>query len=74
MAKEEKLQQARMRVLAKKFKERIPNGMALHIPEDIIQQIPEGDEEMFFNACRGLNLERIEDKKYYWLFGMWQKL
>jgi len=55
----------KMRILAKRLKERIPSGMSIKLPDDIANEIPDSPVFMiiFEENCESMGLQQI---KGYW--------
>jgi len=55
---QEQLEQARMRQLAKKFKYSIPAQLAIHLPDEMIDKIPDEYAQYFLDYLRQIGLQQ----------------
>ena len=57
-ALKERLQSAKLRRLAKAFRDSIPAQMAIRLPDEVVNQIPEGAEAEFVSILKTLRLQQ----------------
>ena len=65
MRNSERWHKAEIRVLAKKFKARIPTNMAIPIPDDIIDKLKDVDIPYFFDCLASLGLQQ-KNERHHW--------
>ena len=59
------LRTAKLRVIAKKFKASIPAGMALRIPDEILDKLADKDIQDFYRILNELGLQRQQGGGYW---------
>lgn len=65
------IKEARLRVMAKKFRDSIAAGTCLPLPDEIIDKIPDRDISLFRKCCYDVGLAQI--KHPYHLYGYWER-